>query len=452
MRVARLGTFVAFSALALLGSLTTACKSEVVTVKVVLENEDVVLENGLRVIVHREPAWKSAVVDIRYRVGSRQDPLDRTGLAHLVEHLLFRGTRDLPGQAFDDEIESIAGGHFNAFTKTDATEYYEHVAPTDVPRALFVEAQRMAFPLHGVGEADFSAERNVVENERRERRSGVREEISDLIRQALFPSPHPYGRSTIGAPADLARATLGDATTFVKNYYRPDAATLLVVGNVDVASTLDAIAKAFAKIPNPPVLPPYRAPVAPPPPLDADVRRDVRGPTSTRALLVAWVTPAPATPDAFVLRFVQDYLQVLLDEGLVLGAQIAKKVRVIVHEQDLASVLYVEVSGIHKGESERALSILDTALSMLTQTDRLWAIGAWRSHRMLHMFREIMLPVARAEYMQDALARTGRPDTVELDLLSTQAVTIAEVARVAGAVLVGRHRAIVRVFPEGDAP
>jgi zinc protease len=423
-----------------------------VTLKVALQNEDVVLENGLRVVVQREPAWKSAVVDVRYRVGSREDPEGRSGVAHFAEHLLFRGTRDLPGKAFDEELELVAGGHSNAFTDRDGTEYFEHVAPTDVPRALFLEAQRMAFPLHGVTEQVFATERNVVENERRLNHSGVAEQVRLALRRGLYPQGHPYRRTTIGEAQDLQRTTLAEANAFVARHYRPDNATLIVVGNVEVEPTLEAIAKAFAKIPRPAVGVPERPALAPLPPLEEDVRESLEDPEGDRALIVAWRAPEPATPDAFVMRFARDYLLSELHQTLVIEAKVAQAVDVDIDEGELGSMVAVHVDKLSAGEAEHALSMVDSAVAKLTHPMQVWPVGRFRSRQMLSLFREVMLPVSRAEYMQRSLARTGRPDTVQLDLLTTQAVTIEEVSRVMEEQLFDRHRVVVKVSPKGEKP
>lgn len=418
-----------------------------VTLKASLPHEDVVLENGLRVIVQREPAWRSAVVDVRYRVGSANDPAERTGLAHFVEHLMFRGTRDLPGKAFDEEIANLAGT-FNAITSRDATEYFEVVPTTDVPGALFVEAQRMAFPLHDLSEAAFATERNVVDAERRLRHLGPEKHVRDTLADALFPSGHPYHGGSIGSKADLERATISDARAFVARHYGPENATLVVVGNVDVEATLLRIAHDFGSIPRRAAPPPLRyVPVA----LAADVTREIPSPFSKGLVVVAWHALPEGGRESTVLRFAATYLEAVLTRAIVEEAHMARKVDVDFDGGELGSVVSVVVKDIELGELGRVHAAIDDTMKVLSSERELWPIGGLRSQAMLDVFHTINTPLERARYMQDSLALYGNADTAQRDLLALQAVSRSDVAE-AIEKLRAQKRVVVNVVPKGDRP
>ena len=414
-----------------------------VALKVELRNEYVVLENGLRVVVNREPAWRTAVVDVRYRVGSREDPPGKEGLAHYVEHLMFRGTKDLPHGAFDDAIQETTGGRFNASTWADATEYHQHVDAAEVPAALFVEAQRLAYPFYELTEEEHLAERAVVENERRLNHSGSGEVVHAFVRESLYPPPHPYRRPTIGSAASIHALTREDARAFAARYYRPENATLVVTGNVDVAATLDTIARYFAKIPRGTVAPPLRVPPVPGV-LAADARTRVVVPSvASSALLVVWPLPPASVTDPAVLRGARGYLGAFAEDSLVREEKLCDGVDFDLDERELATELWMECS--RPTDDAKVLSTIGAALGNAANGARLWPIGRIRSSRMVSLVENVMDPEARASELQRSLALTGRADTMQLQLRAMQVVTTDDVAAFVTTHLAGRPRVIVKM-------
>jgi zinc protease len=436
------------AACVLVASILGGCAASApVTVRASLPHEDVVLENGLRVVVQREAAWRSAVVDVRYRVGSADDPEGHAGLAHLVEHLMFRGTRDLPKKAFDEELSDLTGGSFNAYTTTDATEYYEEIPSTDVPRALFLEAQRMAFPLHDLTEKDFTTERDVVEAERRLDQGDTWTPALEAAFAAAFPRGHGYHESTIGTAESLHRSTLADARAFVTKHYAPGSATLVVVGNVDVAATLRTIAHDFGAIPARPV-PERRASAVPP--LAADTTTIVTTP-GRRGALVAWPAPGRGAPDLPAYRFAARYLDAVLLKEIVRDARAASDVDVLLLEGERASLFVVTIEDVVRGRIDDALREVREDVALLSAERQLWPIGAYRSAAMIDIVQAVNRPRERAHYIQSSLALFGNGDTAQHDLLATQSVTKEEVAE-AFAQLASAHRVTVRLVPKGEAP
>lgn len=418
-----------------------------VTVRASLPHEDVILENGLRVVVQREPSWRSAVVDVRYRVGSAEDPEGLAGLAHLVEHLMFRGTRDLPKKAFDEELADLTGSEFNATTTRDATEYYEEVPATDVPRALFLEAQRMAFPLHDLEERDFTTERDVVEAERRLNHADRWSLAFEAMYDAAFPRGHGYHASTIGTEESIRRATLADARAFVGKHYAPGSATLVVVGNVDVAATLRTIAHDFGAIPA------RRTPERPrhdTPRLPADTTRVVTT-DETRGLVVAWHAPGKISPELPAYRFATKYLEAVLTKEIVRNARAAVDVDVGLREHEHGSLFTILAEGVVRGRFDDVLREIRENIALLSAERQLWPIGPARSAAMIGIVEAVNTPRERAHYMQSSLALFGNGDTAQHDLLATQAVTKEDVAEVF-AELAAAHHVAIRLVPKGDAP
>lgn len=188
------------------------------------------LDNGMEVVVlpnHRAPV---AMHMVWYKVGSADEPKGKSGMAHLLEHLMFKGTTQNPDGAFSRMLAQH-GGQENAFTSQDYTGYYQIVASDRLDMVMGLEADRMTnLVLDG---ADVVTERNVVLEERNQR---IENEPGARLRveadQKLFPEGHPYGRPIIGWRDELATVTREDALAFYKAYYAPDNAILVVAGDV----------------------------------------------------------------------------------------------------------------------------------------------------------------------------------------------------------------------------
>ncbi|HEY1728599.1 MAG TPA: pitrilysin family protein [Candidatus Baltobacteraceae bacterium] len=189
-----------------------------------------VLPNGLRAITLEDHRSATAAVNIAYSVGGKDDPPGRSGFAHLFEHLMFKGTKRTGAETIDRLTEDV-GGFNNAFTTEDYTNYYEVIPSNYLETILWAEADRLSGLI--VDAANFQTEREVVISEYDQRvlaePYGMLGELA--AREAYLV--HPYGRGVIGDPENLRAATLEDVRAFHATYYRPDNATLVVVGDFD---------------------------------------------------------------------------------------------------------------------------------------------------------------------------------------------------------------------------
>ena len=207
--------------------------------------ERYLLPNGLEVILQRDDRQPYVAVLMRYRAGSRDDPKGYSGLAHLVEHLTFRGSKHVPDLELLGRLERAGASEINATTSLDATSYFAVVPAAEVPLALWLESERMAFTLEAMARDRFAIERSVVVNERKER-SGPEDTALRLFFAEAYPEPHPYRRAAdAGAEESL---TLDHARWFYQSAYRPDNATLVLVGSFDVARARETIERYFGSI------------------------------------------------------------------------------------------------------------------------------------------------------------------------------------------------------------
>ena len=193
------------------------------------------LANGLTVIVHEDHSAPVAAVNCWYHVGSGRETPGRTGFAHLFEHLMFEGSKNVPEGAFDRWLEAV-GGDNNGSTQEDRTNYYEDVPANAVEMPLFLESDRMGFLLDNMTPTTIDGQRDVVKNERRQ---GVENQpygkVEDALPPALFPKDHPYSWPVIGSMADLSAASHQDVMDFFRKWYGPANASLVIAGDVDTA-------------------------------------------------------------------------------------------------------------------------------------------------------------------------------------------------------------------------
>ena len=207
------------------------------------------LANGLRVYAMPDANTANVSVQVWYDVGSKDDPINRSGFAHLFEHIMFKSTRNLPPETFDRLTEDV-GGFNNASTYDDFTNYYEVVPANHLQRLLFAEAERMGSLV--IDEATFDSERDVVKEELRQRvLASPYGRLFYLYLPQTNYSVHPYGRPGIGSIEDLDAATVDDVRAFHAQYYRPDNAVLVVAGNFDEAQFNAWVDQYFGPIARP---------------------------------------------------------------------------------------------------------------------------------------------------------------------------------------------------------
>ncbi len=207
------------------------------------------LPNGLRVLLAPDASKPTTTVNITYMVGSRHENYGETGMAHLLEHLVFKGTPSLPGKTIVEEFARRAM-RFNGTTFYDRTNYYETFAASDenLDWALKMEADRMVNSF--IARSDLDSEMTVVRNEMESGENNPGRVLWQNMTAAAYQW-HNYGKSTIGARTDVENVKIDNLQGFYRTYYQPDNATLIVTGKFDGAKTLERIEQYFGGIAKP---------------------------------------------------------------------------------------------------------------------------------------------------------------------------------------------------------
>ena len=269
------------------------------------------LDNGLRVLLHRDGTTPLATVNLLYCVGARDESPDRTGFAHLFEHLMFGGTRQYPD--YDLVVDSL-GGDNNAFTNNDFTNYYLTVPAKNLRQALLLEADRM----HGDWNIDnghwnvLDVQKRVVTEEYNQRY--INQPYGDvwMLLRPLCYKRHPYRWCTIGADIrHVQEASLQDVKPFFDRFYRPDNAILAIAGNIDPDEALGMVTENFGSIPRggAPALPDMQSRAYPAEePLQAARRLVAERHVPNNALYKAWVMCDRWDSDFYAYDMLSDLL------------------------------------------------------------------------------------------------------------------------------------------------
>lgn len=213
--------------------------------------EKFTLDNGLQVILHVDRSDPVAAVALTAHVGSAREKENRTGFAHLFEHLLFLESENLGKGGLDQMSARIGGSGANGSTNRDRTNYFQTVPKDALEKMIWAEADKLGFFINTVTDPVLAKEKQVVKNEKRQsvdnRPYG---HTFSVINSNLYPEGHPYSWEVIGSLEDLQNATLADVKEFYRRWYTPNNTTLTIAGDIDVEQTKAWVKKYFDEIPR----------------------------------------------------------------------------------------------------------------------------------------------------------------------------------------------------------
>lgn len=411
------------------------------------------LGNGLQVVVHEDHHLPVVAVNIWYHVGSRNEAPGRSGLAHLFEHLMFKGAQHQPRGFFEPLQE--AGGSLNGSTSADRTNYWSVVPTGATELALWMEADRMGWLVPALSTERFETEREVVLNERRQsydnRPYGL---ASFALSEAIYPADHPYHWPTIGYPSDLRAATVDDARAFFERYYHPANASLTVAGDVRTDEVLSIIERLFGEIPaGPPV---ERLPVRPVAPVSRRLLLEDR--VELPRLYLMFPSPELFAADDAVLDVTAD---------LVANGRTSRLYRTLMHDKRRAA-------GLGAGQGSREMGSLfqivataapdvtleELRVAIMDEIGRLTNDGPTEAEldrarvqaEASFLFRLQTLGGfgGKADQLNAYNIYTGSPGYFDQDLDRYLRVTTSDVRRVAAQYLKAEHAVQLSVVPQGQ--
>lgn len=404
------------------------------------------LPNGLQVVYLEDHSTPIVHLSVSYHVGSKDEKVGRTGFAHLFEHLMFKGSKNVGPDEHPSSITGI-GGQANAFTTEDETVYWETVPSQYLPFVLWLEADRMASLQ--IDEAKFKNEREVVKEERRMRFDNQPfGNLSEILNDKAF-TVSGYKHETIGSMRDLESATIRDVIDFHDTYYVPSNAVVTIVGDFDSAMAKELVQQYMARVPKgKPVVRDWPKE----PPQTAERRFMLQENWPLPAVIVAYHTAPDATPDAYPTH--------VLDKIMTDGDS-SRIYRDLVYEKRLALAAFGEAKIIEQPNLMYAVAIVqpgnkpeDVLKALIAQFDRLKTepvSEAELSRSKRQWARDYIL--GRETVQQKAL-HLAHAVVIHNDIKSAdgefdlfQSVTAADIMRIAQTYFKPENRTVLTVMP-----
>jgi len=411
------------------------------------------LDNGLNVVLHRDTSVPIVAVNVWYHVGSANEKPGRTGFAHLFEHLMFEGSKNVPEGAFDTLLEA-AGATNNGSTNNDRTNYIIDVPANALELALFLESDRMGDLLATMTPSVVDGQRDVVKNERRQSYENRPYGMAELaLDELLWPEGHPYHWPTIGYMEDLTAASYDDVVAFFKTYYAPNNASLVLAGDIDLDKTQALVQKWFGAIPRGADV----LPVAPPSAMLTGVTsKTLTDRVGLPRVYLAWLTPRHFAPGDASLDLVSAVLtggkNSRLYKRLVYDMQIAQDVSAFQASAALGSAFQIVATARPGHTAAELKAVIDEELRRL-QSEPPAAREVQRALNQIEAsFYRGMESVGgfggKADQLNAYFAAGGGPDYFGEDLARYMALTPADVQAAATQWLPLTRRIELVVEPE----
>jgi zinc protease len=377
------------------------------------------LPNGLEVILAPDPSMPLVAVNVWYHVGSGDEVPGKSGFAHLFEHMMFQGSKNVGTDQHFPVLRKLGADEVNGTTNADRTNYFEVVPSNQLETGLWLESDRMSHLLDILDKDELANQIDVVRNEKRLRYDNVPYNVARFALQAaLYPEGHPYRYFTIGKHEDLTSASVEDVKNFYRTWYVPANATLTLCGDFDVAATKKLIEKWFGGFPvskKPTV-------VAIPAPTVSSQQIAVDDPfAKLRQITFAWHSPANFAAGDAELDFVADALTRegtgRLYKSLVYDKQLAQSVRAGQDASQFSGTFQITVTLRGNADAAAAQKIVMDEVAALTKDNlsdkemaRLVAAQEARGIRQLESLN------ARANLLQAYNHYLGDPDKITFDL------------------------------------
>ena len=298
------------------------------------------LKNGMKIVVQEDHRSPTVVHMVWYKAGSMDESNGTTGIAHVLEHMMFKGTKSYKAGEFSRRVAAL-GGRENAFTGKDYTAYYQQIDSSKLEEVMVLEADRMANLI--LDDKEFAPELKVVMEERRWR---TEDRAAALLSEALHATAfmaHPYRRPVIGWMSDLEGMTAGDARNWYQRWYAPNNAVMVVAGDVDARLVRTLAEKHFGKIPAR-ALPVTRVQEEPP---QRGMRRvAVKAPAENPYVVLAFKVPALRDIEKDDDVYALDVLEAVLD-----GHDNARLNAKLVRTDRMANEVSVHYSPVGRGPS-----------------------------------------------------------------------------------------------------
>ena len=408
------------------------------------------LPNGLKVVFLEDHSTPIVHAEIWYHVGSKNEKTGRTGFAHLFEHMMFKGSKNVEPEGHPSWISSV-GGQSNAYTNEDATVFWQTFPAQYLPLVIWLEADRLASLR--IDDAVFKTEREVVKEERRMRvENQPYGRLNEIVYDQAF-TVHPYKHPTIGSMKDLEAASIEDVREFFRTFYVPSNATLTLVGDFDSKEALGLVEQYFGRIPKSDKPVPRDIPVEPPQTKERRVRLEENWPLP--AVVVAHHITFDGHPDSYPLHIASK----VLSDG-----QSSRIYRKLVYEKQIALAAFGGGNIIEDPNLFFAVAIVqpgktteEASAALIAELDRLRKepISAAELQQAKNQFARDY--IFSRESNKDKAMQLGHAAVIHDDIKTADGefdifmgITAADVQRVAQKYFTPENRLVLTIMPKGS--
>lgn len=414
------------------------------------------LPNGLHVVLSEDHTAPIVAVNLWYHVGSANERLERTGFAHLFEHMLFQGSENVEANEHFELVQR-AGGTLNGSTWLDRTNYYETMPSHQLGLALWLEADRMGRMLPGLTQQKLDTQRDVVKNERRwsvdNQPYGTWWERLPAL---AFPEGHPFHHSLIGSMEHLSDASLDDVADFFRTYYTPDNAVLTIAGDFDRSEAQRLIEAYFGPIPAGAARPPLRDMTVPA--TFGDTRREVvPDAVALPRLFVACRTPVFGTDGYYAASLASAVLGLRtgcrLEQSLVRRQRIASQASAFTYDLAKGSDLLIVDATALPGISPEQLEAAVLAELDLIHQHGVTEAEVTRARALIEtsFVTSMQSAAERADQLSRFATYFGDASLANTQVARYAAITAADVSALARERLGPDNRALLLYVPAEDA-
>ena len=416
-----------------------------------LEYQMATLPNGLTVVLSEDHSTPIVHLQLWYHVGSKNEKPGRTGFAHLFEHLMFKGSKNVQPEGHTSMIAS-RGGQSNAYTTDDETVFWETLPAQELPLALWLEADRMA--TLRIDKETFTNERDVVKEERRMRIDNQPfGRLNEIVYDQAFTT-HPYKHPTIGSMEDLQAASVDDVRNFYQTFYVPSNATLAIVGDFDSTQAMALVTQYLGRVPKAPRDVPRDIPQEPQ--QTKEKRVTLQEPWPLPAVVVAYHITFDGNTDSYPLHIAN---KVLTD------GESSRMYQTLVYEKQMAVAAFGQAHLIEDPNLFYAVAIVqpghtteEATASLIAEIDRLKTdpISEHDLQRAKNQFaRDYIL---QRETVQGKAAELAHAIVIHRDIKTAdgefdifQNITTADVQRVARTYFTPENRTVLTLMPNARA-
>src|SRR5688572_8522566 len=414
-----------------------------------MEFKHFTLPNGLEVYTVEDHDTPIVAVQVWYHVGSKDDPQGRSGFAHMFEHMMFKGNENLTSDMFDNLTENV-GGQNNAYTADDVTVYHETVPSNYLEPILWAEAERMSSL--ALNDKNFASERDVVKEEYRQRilANPYGEFFLDIDRKSFVV--HPYKRPGIGNIAELDASKLPEVRAFHATFYRPDNATLIVVGDFNQGELDGWVKKYFGAISKPAEKIP-RVTVKEPPWKSDRLETSYSTKAPLPAIAFTYLAPSVQSKDAPALSVAEEILaggeSSRLYQSLVYEQQVAQSISCSADLHEDAGLLVFRAILASGKPVEVAKKSLASQIENVLKHGVTEAELAKAKNRLLTgKLMERETANGQASALGEAAVIYGDATRVNTGLAMMQAVTAAQIKEVLNKYITGKKKVVIEYLPE----